>query len=55
MPSRESASVATSPDRIRSVKNTQTAVRGIGRWSADDFWRALHDGGLVDSRAPLPA
>jgi mono/diheme cytochrome c family protein len=28
---------------------------GIGRWSADDFWRALHDGVRRDGRQLYPA
>lgn len=28
---------------------------GLGRWSADDFWRALHFGRSRDGRALLPA
>jgi len=28
---------------------------GLGRWSADDFWRALHDGRSRDGRALNPA
>lgn len=32
--------------------DTQT---GLGRWSADDFWRALHEGRSRDGRALNPA
>ncbi|ODS99564.1 MAG: hypothetical protein ABS56_00490 [Lautropia sp. SCN 69-89] len=28
---------------------------GIGRWSPDDFWRAMHDGRSKDGRALYPA
>ncbi|MFO1340729.1 MAG: cytochrome c [Burkholderiaceae bacterium] len=28
---------------------------GLGRWSADDFWHALHDGRSRDGRALVPA
>lgn len=28
---------------------------GIGRWSADDFWRALHEGRAPDGRLLVPA
>jgi len=28
---------------------------GLGRWSADDFWRAMHDGRSKDGRALYPA
>ncbi|MGE5115745.1 MAG: c-type cytochrome, partial [Betaproteobacteria bacterium] len=28
---------------------------GLGRWSADDFWRALHDGRSRDGRLLVPA
>lgn len=34
---------------------TPDANTGIGNWSADDFWQALHDGRSKDGRWLLPA
>ena len=34
---------------------TPDDVTGLGRWSADDFWRAMHDGRGRDGRALVPA
>jgi len=34
---------------------TPDADTGIGRWSADDFWRALHDGKAPGGRLLYPA
>ncbi|WP_338758828.1 cytochrome c [Massilia sp. METH4] len=34
---------------------TQDAETGIGRWSADDFWNALHNGRSRDGRLLYPA
>ncbi|HYX66110.1 MAG TPA: c-type cytochrome [Burkholderiales bacterium] len=34
---------------------TPDAATGIGAWSADDFWRALHDGRSRDGRLLYPA
>lgn len=34
---------------------TPEDVTGLGRWSADDFWRAMHDGRGRDGRALVPA
>jgi mono/diheme cytochrome c family protein len=34
---------------------TPDAESGIGRWSADDFWHALHDGKAPDGRLLYPA
>jgi cytochrome c553 len=33
---------------------TPDAATGLGRWSADDFWRAMHEGRGRDGRALLP-
>jgi mono/diheme cytochrome c family protein len=33
---------------------TPDAETGLGRWSADDFWRALHDGRGRDGRRLVP-
>lgn len=34
---------------------TPDADTGIGRWSADDFWRALHEGRAPDGRPLYPS
>ncbi|WP_284617154.1 c-type cytochrome [Aquabacterium humicola] len=34
---------------------TPDAATGLGRWSAEDFWRALHHGRSRDGRRLLPA
>jgi mono/diheme cytochrome c family protein len=34
---------------------TSDSVNGIGAWSADDFWRALHNGKSRDGRLLYPA
>lgn len=34
---------------------TPHETEGIGRWSADDFWRALHNGKAPDGRLLYPA
>lgn len=34
---------------------TADAATGLGRWSADDFWRALHQGRSRDGRRLAPA
>ena len=34
---------------------TPDAETGLGRWSADDFWRALHNGRARDGRLLYPA
>ncbi len=34
---------------------TPDAATGLGRWTADDFWRALHHGRGVDGRRLVPA
>ena len=34
---------------------TPDAQTGLGRWSADDFWRALHEGRSRDGSALYPA
>ena len=34
---------------------TPDAATGLGRWTADEFWRALHHGRSRDGRALLPA
>ncbi len=34
---------------------TPDAATGLGRWSADEFWRALHEGRSRDGRRLVPA
>jgi mono/diheme cytochrome c family protein len=40
---------------IYATNITPDPDNGIGRWSADDFWRALHDGIRRDGRQLYPA
>ena len=40
---------------IYATNITPDADDGIGRWSAEDFWRALHDGVRRDGRQLYPA
>ena len=40
---------------IVSPNITADAATGIGAWSADDFWRALHNGTSKDGRLLYPA
>jgi mono/diheme cytochrome c family protein len=40
---------------IYSTNITPDPDTGIGRWSAEDFWRALHDGVRRDGRQLYPA
>ena len=40
---------------IYSTNITPDPDHGIGRWSADDFWRALHDGVRRDGEQLYPA
>lgn len=40
---------------IYSSNLTPDAATGLGRWSADDFWRALHHGESKDGRLLYPA
>jgi mono/diheme cytochrome c family protein len=40
---------------IYSSNITPDDATGIGRWSADDFWRALHNGKSKDGRFLYPA
>ena len=40
---------------VFSTNLTPDAATGIGRWSGDDFWRALHEGRSRDGRALYPA
>lgn len=40
---------------VYSSNLTPDPQTGIGRWSKDDFWRAMHDGQSRDGRLLLPA
>jgi mono/diheme cytochrome c family protein len=40
--------------KVYSSNLTPDPVHGIGRWSADDFWRALHQGLSQDGHALYP-
>jgi mono/diheme cytochrome c family protein len=40
---------------IYATNITPDPDNGIGRWTADDFWRALHDGVRRDGRQLYPA
>ncbi len=40
---------------VVSTNITPDPAHGIGQWSADDFWRALHHGKSRDGRRLLPA
>jgi mono/diheme cytochrome c family protein len=40
---------------VYSTNITPDATTGIGAWSRDDFWRALHEGRSRDGRALYPA
>ncbi|MGQ7848440.1 c-type cytochrome [Granulosicoccus sp. 3-233] len=41
--------------RIYSSNLTSDKVSGLGQWSADDFWQALHHGKSKDGRSLYPA
>ena len=41
--------------RLYGPNLTPDIETGIGRWSADDFWNALHNGKSVDGRLLYPA
>lgn len=47
--------LATPFGRVYAGNLTPDEATGLGRWSADDFWRALHHGRSRDGRALLPA
>ncbi len=40
---------------IYATNITPDPDNGIGRWTADDFWQALHDGVRRDGRQLYPA
>jgi len=40
---------------VYSGNLTPDEATGLGRWDADDFWRAMHDGRGRDGRALVPA
>ncbi|QNA99492.1 cytochrome c [Massilia sp. Se16.2.3] len=41
--------------RLHAPNITPESTTGIGKWSADDFWRALHNGKSRDGRLLYPA
>ncbi len=47
--------IATPFGTVYASNLTPDAETGIGRWSADDFWRALHHGQSRDGRLLYPA
>lgn len=47
--------IATPFGTIHASNLTPDPDTGLGRWTADDFWRALHDGRSRDGRALYPA
>ncbi|MEZ5604645.1 MAG: c-type cytochrome [Burkholderiaceae bacterium] len=47
--------VATPFGAVFASNLTPDDETGLGRWSADDFWHALHDGRSRDGRALYPA
>ena len=47
--------IATPFGTVYSSNLTPDAASGLGRWTADEFWRALHHGRSRDGRALLPA
>jgi len=48
-------SIATPFGVAYSTNITPDATHGIGRWTADDFWRAMHHGKSKDGRLLNPA
>lgn len=47
--------IATSFGTVWAGNLTPDEATGLGRWSADDFWRALHEGRSRDGRLLTPA
>ena len=47
--------LATPFGNLLSPNITPDQATGIGRWSADDFWRAMHNGKSKDGRLLYPA
>ena len=47
--------IATSFGTVWAGNLTPDESTGLGRWSADDFWRALHEGRSRDGRVLTPA
>ena len=47
--------IATPFGAVVSTNITPDRAQGIGQWSADDFWRALHHGKSRDGRRLSPA
>ncbi len=48
-------SIATPFGKVTAPNLTPHPVHGLGGWSADDFWRALHEGRSRDGRLLSPA
>ena len=40
---------------VYATNLTPDPAQGLGRWTADDFWRALHHGRARDGRLLYPA
>lgn len=47
--------IATPFGTVYSGNLTPDAATGLGRWTADEFWRAMHHGRSRDGRSLLPA
>ena len=47
--------IATPFGTIYATNLTPDVETGLGRWTADDFWRAMHEGRSRDGRALYPA
>lgn len=47
--------IATSFGEFRTPNLTPDAATGIGRWSENDFWRAMHEGKRPDGAPLYPA
>ena len=47
--------ITTPFGNVHAGNLTPDAATGLGRWTADEFWRALHHGRSRDGRALLPA
>jgi len=47
--------ISTPFGTVHAGNLTPDDVTGLGRWTADDFWRAMHDGRGRDGRPLVPA
>jgi mono/diheme cytochrome c family protein len=47
--------IATPFGTIHATNLTPDVATGLGAWTADDFWRAMHEGRSRDGRALYPA